>query len=439
MRLRKKHLLIGIAVISIAIRLAVAFYLGDQVVALPGIADQISYHNLALRVMNGHGFTFGEAWWPATAAKAPTAMWSYLYTLFLVVVYTVFGPHPLTARLIQVVIVGVLHPYLTYRIGRHVFSETVGLFSAALTAIYAYFIYYTASLMTEAFYITVVIAILYSAIVLSERLSASEDQVSDSLKYKFAIGFGMSLGAAVLLRQLFLLFIPFLFFWIWWAAKKRGIIALVIVGVITLGLILPFTIYNYIRFERFVLLNTNAGYAFFWANHPIYGTHFEPILPANLGSYQDLIPTELRGLDEAALDQALLKRGFQFVRDDPGRYLLLSLSRIPAYFKFWPSSESSLISNISRVASFGLFLPLMIYGLVLSLLHRSFTFLYSNRQKIVLLYLFIAIYTAIHLLSWALIRYRLPIDAVLVIFAGVGLADLGSRIGVLQGHTDKPM
>ncbi len=432
MRWRINQLLIGVIFVSIAIRIAVAVYLGDHVQALPGTADQISYHHLALRVLQGSGFTFGEAWWPATAAEAPTAMWSYLYTLFLVAVYALFGPHPLVARIVQAIIVGVLHPYFIYRIGRHVISETVGVLSAVITTLYAYFIYYTASLMTEAFYITAVLASLYFAIVLSVRLPAPEDQVRGSQKYKLAIGFGVSLGAAVLLRQLFLLFIPFLFLWLWWAAKKRGVIALVVSGVIILALILPFTIYNYARFGRFVLLNTNAGYTFFWANHPIYGTHFEPILPAEMGSYQDLIPVELRGLDEAALDQALLLRGLRFVMDDPGRYLLLSLSRIPAYFKFWPSSESSLISNISRVASFGLLLPLMLYGLVRTLINRSSPSFHGDRSGIGLLHLFIGIYTAIHLLSWALIRYRLPVDAVFVIFAGLGLVDLASRFGILH-------
>ena len=36
-------------------------------------------------------------------------------------------------------------------------------------------------------------------------------------------------------------------------------------------------------------------------------------------------------------------------------------------------------------------------------------------------------YTLIHLLTWALIRYRLPVDAVLVVFGGAGLVDLTVR------------
>ena len=83
-------------------------------------------------------------------------------------------------------------------------------------------------------------------------------------------------------------------------------------------LVAPWTVRNYLAFNRFVPLNTNSGFAFFWANHPIHGTSFIAILPAQGPSYQDLIPVELRHLDEAALDQALLRGGLRFVAEDRG-------------------------------------------------------------------------------------------------------------------------
>jgi hypothetical protein len=46
--------------------------------------------------------------------------------------------------------------------------------------------------------------------------------------------------------------------------------------------------------------------------------------------------------------------------------------------------------------------------------------------------LFASIYTLIHLLSWALIRYRLPVDAVLLIFAALALVDIAQRLGVTR-------
>jgi hypothetical protein len=39
-----------------------------------------------------------------------------------------------------------------------------------------------------------------------------------------------------------------------------------------------------------------------------------------------------------------------------------------------------------------------------------------------LLMLFSLVYSAIHILSWSLIRYRLPVDAVLLVFAGLGVS-----------------
>jgi 4-amino-4-deoxy-L-arabinose transferase-like glycosyltransferase len=422
---RDRKILIAIITISVTVRVIAAVYLGNRVEILPGIHDQISYHTLSLRLIGGHGLTFGEYWWPATQADAPTAHWSYLYLGYLSAIYKIVGVKPLVARLAQAIIVGILQPYLAFLIGRRVFNQTVGLAAAALTAIYGYFIYYAAALMTESFYIVAIMVSLYLAILLTDLGTASESKPGIGRKIKWGIALGIVLGIAILLRQLFLLFIPFLFFWVLWRAGKNQFGTLAISGVVILISILPFTIFNYTRFNRFVLLNTNAGFAFFWGNHPIYGNHFEPILPDNMGSYQDLIPENIRDLDEAALDQELLIRGVQFVLDDPIRYLRLSVSRIPPYFKFWPSSESSLVSNIVRVGSFGILLPFILYGLVLSFIRRKKPL---SKQPLSLLYLYMAVYSAMHVLSWTLIRYRLPVDAILVIFAGFGIIDLVSRI-----------
>ena len=424
-RIRKITGLAWILLISVLLRFGAAFYLGDKVVDLPGTYDQISYHTLAVRVLTGHGFSFATVWWPITAAGAPTAHWSFLYTLYLVAVYAVFGVHPLAARLIQALITGILQPLLVYHLGSRLFSRRVGLISAGLTAVYAYFIYYDACLMTEPFYITAILAGLYLAIYLVSILMANAQGNASSRKTWLGAALGLCLGAAVLLRQLLLLVIPFIFLWMIWAGRRqlKPILSQIIIACAVIAvMILPFTAYNYARFGRFVLLNTNSGYAFFWGNNPIYGTHFVPILTPEMGSYQSLIPPEVRHLDEAALDQELMRRGLQFVLEDPKRFLLLSLSRIPAFFMFWPSADSGWISNISRVLSFGILWPFMLYGLVRSLVKPAAKL--SLSSPVILLLLFMVVYTAIHLLSWALIRYRLPVDAVAVLFAGVAFQDI---------------
>ncbi len=441
---KTQRLLIGLIAVAVVLRVAAALYMGDQVVELPGTADQLSYHTLALRVMHGDGFTFGQYWWPATAPGAPTAHWSFLYTYFLIAIYTMFGPHPLAARLIQAILVGVLQPTLTYLITRKIFegqtdrASLISLVAAGITSVYTYFVYYSAALMTEPFFITTVLGSLYMALLCAQETRRSpEGEKHPNSGFFLGLWLGVVLVAAILLRQLFLLFVPFLFLWIIWRRRSQSLGMLFVAALVIAAVILPFTVYNYARFNRFVLLNTNAGYVLFWANHPYYGTHFVPILSPE--TYNKMIPRELLKLDEAALDQALMRLGVRFILEDPARYALLSLSRIPVYFEFWPSAQDGLISNIARVAGFGLFLPFMLIGLV-----RSWILLVRNAKPrllilsspVFLLTLFMTFYTALHIFAWSLIRYRLPVDAVLVSFAGFSLVELGVWVaGIMRLKT----
>jgi 4-amino-4-deoxy-L-arabinose transferase-like glycosyltransferase len=416
---------------SVGLRVGMALFLGTNLAGDPGTADQVSYHTLALRLLGGHGFTFGENWWPMTHAGQPTAHWSYLYTAALALVYRLLGPSPLGPRLIQAVLTGIALPWLTLAITRTLFGARAGWVAAVLTALYAYFIYYAPALMTESFYLVAVLAMLLLAIRLAQALAGAPPGSRRAYRIGLAVALGVVIAVAALLRQVILLFVPFLLAWIGWTARRAGLARAVRHLAVTLAVlvlaILPVTLFNVQRFGQFVLLNTNAGFAFYWANHPIYGTHFQPILSPDTASYGELIPQELRGLNEAALDRELLRRGLGFVAADPLRYLLLSASRLPAYFMFWPSPASSTISNLARVGSFGLLGPLMLYGVLLVGLNR----LPGGRPRpagAVLLLLFVAVYSLIHLLSWSLIRYRLPVDAVLLPFAGLACVDLAERL-----------
>jgi hypothetical protein len=169
-----------------------------------------------------------------------------------------------------------------------------------------------------------------------------------------------------------------------------------------------------------VPLNTNAGFVFYWGNHPLHGDTFIPILPSgpdlNQVSYLTLLPKELSRLNEAELDRELLVRGLGFIRDDPARYVRLSISRAKEYFKFWPTSDSGTFSNISRVLSFGLLAPFIIGGLLIALLGPREDGRVDGAGAL-LLFVVAAAYSMVHLLTWTLIRYRLPVDAIVMPFA----------------------
>lgn len=433
--------------VALVLRLASALYQGDSVTVMPGVFDQVSYDALARRVVGGHGFTFATNWWPATKAGEPTAHWSFLYTLYLATIYAIVGAHPIVARLIQAVAAGVLQPLLTWRIGRRLFGNRVGVIGAALSAIYIYFFFYAGALMTETFYIVAILWALGIVIELANQDTTTSRDPGGRLRW---VWLGLALSIATLLRQEILLTVPFIFGWLLFARRRLSTEAcsgnerlsnasvwttfkgLVVAFAVIAAMVCPWTIRNYLVFHEFVPLNTNSGYVFFWANHPIHGTNFMTPVPDDV--YGRLIPRELRGLNEAALDRALLERSIGFVVADPARYALLSMSRVIAYFEFWPSPDSPLLSNLSRTFSFGLLLPFTIFGMVLSI-RDARTWLSDRQRVLVLTYLFITVYTLIHVLSWALIRYRLPVDAILILFGARGLDGILLKASNLFGFS----
>jgi 4-amino-4-deoxy-L-arabinose transferase-like glycosyltransferase len=387
-----------------------ALYLGDEVEPTPAAYDQIFYHDLAMNLLAGEGFVFDRPPWPFIEPGAPTAYYSLLYPRFLAAVYWVVGSHPLAVRLVQALLCSLL-PWLVYRLVQRILGEPppwqqragmVALVAAGITAGYAYFVYYSATLMTEGLYLLTV----------AWALVATLDLVNEPTLRRW-VGWGLAVGLAILLRQVFMPVAGLLFLYILWKAWRRVRVrdVLVAMGVAAI-LILPWTLRNYLVFDRFLLLNSQAGQVLWNANHPDLGTRFDP-------SAMFPVPEDLRDANEVDLSNELLRRGWKVIAADPWRFVQLSLSRAGFWVMFWPSRQSSLFSNVARTASFGVCLPFMLGGLLLSL--RAW-------RRWTLLYLFIAFYTLIHLISWVQIRYRMPVDVALIPFAALAVVGVVEKL-----------
>ena len=408
----------AVLLLAIVLRLGAGFYLGDSLLdrQQARVWDQVSYHALANSLLDGKGYTFEKFWYPFTPPHTPTAHWSFLYPLYLAGVYALFGVFPLAARLIQALISATLATWLFYRLGKRLFGEQVGVLAAGLGAVYAYFIFYDAALMTESFYILGVLGMLDLALVIAGDSRAKQPGQARREIFTWIL-LGVVMGITTLIRQAILLWLPFLLAWIIWVRRgKTGFrwwqpaIALGILAVF----ILPWTIRNYRAYGAFLPLNSNAGYALYSANHPDHGVHFDQ-------DYAAPLPPELRsqGLNEAEWNTALTRRGLAFMIEDPQRYLLLSLNRVSIFFNFWLLPESSISGNLMRLLSFGLYLPFFVFGLLRSR---------SSWRKCSLIYLFVLVYSLMHILTWSSVRYRLPVDAALMPFAALAVVEIAERI-----------
>ena len=464
--LKPKNPLLVILLVSVGVRCLVALFYGDIVDAPPLLTDQRSYDGLAMSILRGEGFSFPQPWYPFYFPPGtPTAFWSFLYSLIVAGVYAIFGPHPLAMRLFQAVAGGLLLPAMVYRLTHTLFSlspilppsrsRRLPLIAAACAAVYGYFIMYAATIMTETFTLVALLWSLEVALRVGADLRAGRPP-----SWGLILQLGLSLGLATLLRQSVLPWVPVLFLWLllnvytYTRSHARTLslapslsrspslssllLRLLVAGLILVACIAPFTYRNYRVYGEFLLLNSNTGYAMYSAQHPMHGTSFREFDAAPL-------PSGLEGLNEAQMDRVLLRQGFQFILDDPGRYLLLSLSRVRAYFEFWPTRDTTLFHNLGRVGSFGLFLPFMLYGLYLNLKSTSRRVGESAANQRVgesrltqyavritepssLLYLFLVFYSLMHILTWAMVRYRLPVDAVLLPFAALALENIGDAM-----------
>ncbi len=426
--------LIAILSVSVILRVGTALYLGNIVDAPPLLTDQLSYDALGQRLITGHGFSFDTGWYPFTEANTPTAHWSFLYSMFVAAVYAIFGPNPLAVRVVQAILGGILLPLVVYRLSRQFFhsstfteafeargihAERLALLSAGSVAVYFYFVLYAATLMTETFYLTALVWTLGQTLKLAEKAT---------LRRSLMLGIG--LGITTLLRQSILPWLMIMSIWLIWVGHRSGhtrvmIKRLIVAGVVIALMILPFTIRNYVVYREFLLLNSNAGYAMYSAQHPMHGTNFQAFSGAPM-------PVELWGLNEAQMDRELMRRGLSFVMADPGRYLQLSLSRLIAYIEFWPTADTSFINNLGRVGSIGLFLPFMLFGL-----WRAWQMVGPRKvggwrsfaaTPLALLLLFAIFYSVLHILTWAMPRYRLPVDITLMPFAALALNDLAKTM-----------
>lgn len=399
----RRSVLLVILLVALIARLAAAILLGNTVSGLSGAHDEISYSMLGQRFAAGYGMTFPTEWYPWIKADAVQSYYSYAISLFLAGIYRLFGYQPLIARLIMGLL-SVLIVFMLYLVTRRLFNERVALIASAIAAVYAYLIFYGVTLVTETPFTLALLVSVYLCLHIKEQ---------DGSGMATWLLLGVTLAITVLLRMAVIFFVPILLLWLAleMRQKRRFYQFLIPLAVIALA-VAPFTIRNYLLWGQFSLLETQFGHVFWNGNHPDHLGDFHPyqvfpIPAAVLASQNDVLITN-----------QLLRLGIANVLADPLHFVQLTITRLREFFTFWPTEDSGWIQNGLRVLSFGLLVPLTSIGLIANV---------TRFRQLAPVYLFIVIHTGIYAITWTMIRYRMPMEPFLIMFAAYTLEQVYVR------------
>jgi len=259
-----------------------------------------------------------------SADGIPTAFWPPGYPLLLGATYSVFGPHLLAAKLLNVAL-SVATCAFVFALGTRLFGARVGLCAAAILALLPDHVWYTPLLLSEPTFTALLAGLLWLFAVWSEH----------GVEGRRWILFGAGVGAAALVRgtaSLFLV-VPFA---AWWIAERRLAPALrrtLFAAVGMTALIAPWTLRNALVMRAPIAIASSVGMSFLYTHNP----EAEGTATLRHARYRSERLRDLRALPqperEVAEMRVGLREGLDWMLSHPGRELALVPARWLALFR----------------------------------------------------------------------------------------------------------
>jgi hypothetical protein len=247
---------------------------------MPLIVDEGNYVGLALPLSQGMGFVDKWVW-----LRPPG------YPLFLASILALTGGSLSAAAFVQVLL-SVANIGVVYALTVEVFrlrsdvppakAQAAGLVAAGLMAVNPHVVFYSNLFMVETLYLLGLTMVMWA--LLRARRAWRTDGASRQA-VAFMVVAGAVGGATVLVRSLLLSFTPLLLAWFWWVLPRSGdstrrnpfalrwsgraLLPLAAFVVAMFAVILPWTVRNYTRYERFLLVETTGGYQLWLYNDNI--------------------------------------------------------------------------------------------------------------------------------------------------------------------------
>ncbi len=178
------------------------------------------------------------------------------YSFFLAGVYWLFGHSFFAVRFIQAIL-SALTVVFAYILTKYMFGEKVAKLGAWIFAFYPQSVQFADLMQTE----TVFLFFFLLAMVLFVRSLRGAS-------WKTLLAAGLLFGVSALVRSIIMFYLPLIVgFFLIFKRDRRMIKKSVLVMLLMLAVLVPWTIRNYVVLDAFVPINTKAGWDFFQHNH----------------------------------------------------------------------------------------------------------------------------------------------------------------------------
>jgi 4-amino-4-deoxy-L-arabinose transferase-like glycosyltransferase len=402
---RFAKLLGAIALVALAVRWVYAVLARDYVVQ----GDALTYHLVGQGIADGRGFT--EAFPPGgPTAEHPPAMfvlWGLVDKL---------GLNGYLSHRLVLGIVGTVTVVLIGLLARRIGGDRVGLAAAALAALYPMLFAADGALMSESVYGVFLVAALIAALRLHDRPSPGRAAALGALIALAALSRGEALALIALLA------IPVAYAS---RASWRGRAALWGVSLAAFVAVLaPWTIFNFTRFEKPVLISTNSNGVFIGSN--CEDTYYGDLVGA--WRFQCYTP-RLPGEDESEYFARQREIGLDYAREHAERWPVVAAARIGRMLDVYRVDQSVFFNAAEGRPARAMRPAIRFYWLV-ALLAIAGAVLLARRRSFGLVVLLapVVMVFCVSIATYGSTRFRFAAEPSLVVLAAVSLVALAQRL-----------
>lgn len=304
-------------------------FFGALIVRLLIIFATKSYENLTLweydtiakNILNGEGFVY-ESFGTTYYAFLPP-----LYPIFCAVLYKITNFNYLFALIFQSMISAGLCAVIFF-ISKRIFGKTVASIACLFTIFHPGLLVYS----TKTLHVLTIDSFLFALFILV--LFKLREQYS----IRNQLAAGVILGLCILTRATVILFLPLAIIWLIWNAKekrKRMSSSIVFVILISVLVITPWTVRNYLHYKRFIFIRANSWDLLWLGNNP---NASGALYCQGDKTVANFVPKEIIGESEDVQNVWFKKEVLNFWRENPFTALKLYFKKI---YHFWWFSEFS--------------------------------------------------------------------------------------------------